>query len=70
MMTKEIETFTLVYPNEANISEGKLSILAPLGTAILGYRVGDLARWQVSSGVGRWRVEELLFQPERESVAA
>ncbi|MEO8270999.1 MAG: nucleoside diphosphate kinase regulator [Aureliella sp.] len=70
LMTKETETFTLVYPNEANIAAGKLSILAPLGTAILGYRVGDLVRWQVPSGVGRWRVEELLFQPERESVAA
>ncbi len=70
MKSKETETFTLVYPNEANIAEGKLSILAPLGTAILGYRVGDIVRWQVPSGVGRWRVEELLFQPERESVAA
>ncbi len=70
MKTKETETFTLVYPNEANIAKGKLSILAPLGTAILGYRVGDLVRWQVPSGVGRWRVEELIFQPERESVVA
>ncbi len=70
MKTKETETFTLVYPNEANIADGKLSILAPLGTAILGYRVGDLVRWQVPSGVGRWLVEELVFQPERESVAA
>lgn len=66
--SKESETFTLVYPREANIAEGKLSILAPLGTAILGYRVGDLIRWQVPSGKGRWRVEELLFQPERDSV--
>ena len=70
MKSKETETFTLVYPDQANIAEGKLSILAPLGTAILGYRVGDLVRWQVPSGVGRWRVEELLFQPERESVPA
>ena len=70
MKTKEAETFTLVYPNEANIAKGKLSILAPLGTAILGYRVGDLVRWQVPSGVGRWRVEELIFQPQRESVVA
>jgi regulator of nucleoside diphosphate kinase len=70
LKTKETEMFTLVYPNQANIAEGKLSILAPLGTAILGYRVGDVVRWQVPSGVGRWRVEELLVQPERESVAA
>ncbi len=70
LKTKETETFTLVYPDEADIAAGKLSILAPLGTAILGYRVGDLVRWNVPSGVGRWLVEELLFQPERDSVAA
>lgn len=70
MNTKEVETFTLVYPEHANIAEGKLSILAPLGTAILGYRVGDTIRWEVPSGVGWWRVEELVFQPEREELAA
>ena len=70
MESKETETFTLVYPDEANITEGKLSILAPLGTAILGNRVGDFVQWKIPSGVGRWRVEELLFQPESESVAA
>ncbi|GAA4453901.1 GreA/GreB family elongation factor [Novipirellula rosea] len=70
MKSKESEIFTLVSPDEANIAEGKLSVLAPLGTAILGYRVGDIVRWKVPSGVGRWRVKEILFQPERESVAA
>ena len=65
-----MDTFTLVYPDEANIAEGRLSILAPLGTAILGYRVGDSIRWKIPSGEGRWRVEEIVFQPERESVAA
>lgn len=70
MKTKEVETYTLVYPDDANIAEGKLSILAPLGTALIGYRVGDTIRWKIPSGVGRWRVEELVFQPEREKVAA
>ncbi|WP_182866574.1 nucleoside diphosphate kinase regulator [Stieleria mannarensis] len=70
MQTKEVETFTLVYPDEANIKGGKLSVLAPLGTAILGYRVGDLVRWTVPSGKGCWRVEELLYQPERDGIAA
>ena len=69
LKAKETETFTLVYPEEANVVEGKLSVLAPLGTAILGCRVGDLVRWRVPGGMGRWRVKELLFQPEREGVA-
>tara|TARA_R110002072_G_scaffold284006_1_gene447797 strand:- start:16351 stop:16767 length:417 start_codon:yes stop_codon:yes gene_type:complete len=70
MESRNMDTFTLVYPDEANIAEGRLSILAPLGTAILGYRVGDSIRWKIPSGEGRWRVEEIVFQPERESVAA
>jgi len=36
-----------------------------VGTAILGYHVGDVVRWRVPSGVRRLRVDEVLFQPER-----
>lgn len=65
MQTKEEETYTLVYPEEANIAEGKISILAPIGTAILGCRVGDTVRWKVPSGLSRWRIDEVVVQPER-----
>ena len=68
--TKEVDTYTLVYPEDANIAEGKLSVLAPIGTAILGYRVGDVVRWQVPSGMTRVRIEELVFQPERDGAVA
>ena len=64
MQTKEEETYTLVYPEESNIAEGKISILAPIGTAILGYRVGDTVRWKVPSGLSRWRIEDVLAQPQ------
>lgn len=63
--TDETETYTLVYPNHANIARNRLSVLAPVGTAILGYHVGDVVRWRVPAGVRRLRVEEVLFQPER-----
>ncbi|HRX77413.1 MAG TPA: nucleoside diphosphate kinase regulator [Pirellulaceae bacterium] len=66
--TDEVETYTLVYPNQANIAENKLSILAPIGTAILGYRLGDVIRWRVPSGKRRLRVEEVVYQPERSRV--
>ena len=49
---------------EANYDEGKISVLAPVGTALLGYRVGDTIEWQVPSGLRRLKVEELLYQPE------
>lgn len=68
--SNEIDTYTLVYPQDADIAEGKLSILAPIGTAILGYRVGDLVQWQVPGGQVRFRIEELVFQPERDRVIA
>ena len=64
--TGELETYTLVYPDQANIAENKLSILAPIGTAIIGYRVGDNICWQVPGGRRRWQVEEILYQPEKE----
>lgn len=63
--TGEEETYTLVYPDEADIEEDKLSVLAPVGTALLGYRAGDAVEWPVPAGVLRFRVEEVLFQPAR-----
>jgi regulator of nucleoside diphosphate kinase len=66
--TGERETYTLVYPDQANIADNKLSILAPIGIGILGYRVGDVVRWRVPSGRRRLRVEEVVYQPERERV--
>jgi regulator of nucleoside diphosphate kinase len=56
--------FTLVFPEDADIAEGKISILAPVGTAMLGYRVNDTFEWEVPGGVSRMRVKELLYQPE------
>ena len=68
--SKDVETYTLVYPKDADIANDKLSVLAPIGTAILGYRVGDQDQWTVPSGVVRFWIEELVFQPERDGVVA
>ena len=56
--------FTLVLPSDADIDAGKISVLAPLGTAMLGYRVGDEFEWPVPYGARRLRVEKVHFQPE------
>ncbi len=64
--TGERETYTLVYPDQADIANNRLSILAPVGTAILGQRRGDELRWRVPSGVRRLRVQRITSQPERE----
>jgi regulator of nucleoside diphosphate kinase len=56
--------YTLVFPSEANFDDGKISVLAPIGTAMLGYREGSIIEWQVPSGLRRLKVEEILYQPE------
>jgi regulator of nucleoside diphosphate kinase len=66
--TNELETYTLVFPDEADIANYKLSVLAPVGTAILGQRVGDVLRWRVPDGWRRLKVVRVLYQPERAGV--
>jgi regulator of nucleoside diphosphate kinase len=54
----------LVYPSEADFEQGKISILAPIGTALIGYRAGDTVEWQVPAGTRRLRIEKITYQPE------
>lgn len=56
--------YTLVYPKDADVEEGKISVLAPIGTAILGYRAGATISWKVPAGLRKLLIEEILYQPE------
>ena len=62
--TREEETYTLVYPAEANVEDARLSVLAPLGTALLGASVGEVVECRTPGGVRRLRIERILYQPE------
>jgi regulator of nucleoside diphosphate kinase len=62
--TDEIEVYEVVYPAEADIERNRVSVLAPIGMALLGYRAGDVIECPVPAGVCRLRVEEVVFQPE------
>ena len=64
LVSGESNTYSLVFPTEANFAEGKISVLAPIGTAILGYRRGDTIEWPVPSGVRKLKIDEILYQPE------
>ena len=55
---------TLVYPDHANIAEGRISILAPIGTAILGCSEGEMVEWKVPDGIRSLKVDHILYQPE------
>jgi regulator of nucleoside diphosphate kinase len=56
---------TLVYPRDSDPAEGKISVLAPVGAALLGLSVGQRIEWPVPGGrVKRLRIAEVLYQPE------
>jgi regulator of nucleoside diphosphate kinase len=60
----ETVTFTLVFPSMANVEDGKISVLAPIGAGMLGYRMGDEFEWNVPAGVRRMKVIRVHYQPE------
>lgn len=68
--TSETMDFAVVVPAEADIGEGKISVLAPIGTGMLGYRVGDEFEWPAPSGVRRIRVTRIHGQPESDLAKA
>jgi regulator of nucleoside diphosphate kinase len=56
--------YTLLFPGNADSTNGRISVLAPIGTAVLGCRVGDAVEWRVPAGSKRLKVEEVVYQPE------
>jgi regulator of nucleoside diphosphate kinase len=63
--TRERREITLVYPERADIDAGKISVLVPVGTALLGLSVGQSIDWELPGGEKqRYRIVEVPFQPE------
>jgi regulator of nucleoside diphosphate kinase len=59
---------TLVFPDDGAGVGGRVSILAPIGTAMIGYRVGDVFEWDTPGGKTSLRVEKILYQPEESGI--
>jgi regulator of nucleoside diphosphate kinase len=55
----ERRELTLVLPAESDAAAGRISVLAPMGTALLGYRAGDVVEWHMPGGLRRMRVESV-----------
>lgn len=68
--TGEERVYRLVFPNRALRTRNALSVVAPIGTALLGYRAGDVVEWMVPKGLRRLKVLEVLYQPESDGAAA
>lgn len=62
--TGERHEVTLVYPGKADIDSGRISVLVPVGTALLGLRVGQSIDWDVKGQKQRYRIVGVPYQPE------
>jgi regulator of nucleoside diphosphate kinase len=63
--TGKKQVYTLVYPDEADVSSGSISVLAPIGIALLGRRQRDTIEVDVPGRVRRLRIERVLYPPDR-----
>lgn len=62
--TQKEQSFKIVYPQDANLKENKISIFSPIATALIGYRIGDEIEWIVPSGMTKIKIVDLIYQPE------
>lgn len=60
----EEEVYELGYSGHVNDRKNRISIFAPIGMALLGYRAGDEIEWEVPAGVRRIKIIKVLYQPE------
>jgi regulator of nucleoside diphosphate kinase len=63
--TGDQRTVTLVYPQDVDLLPDGVSVLEPLGAALLGRQVGDVVQSLAEQPQRRFRVEEIVYQPER-----
>ena len=67
MNTREESEATVVYPEHADAAKGRVSILDPVGAALLGLEVGETVAWPLpNGGTKNLRILEVLYQPEAE----
>lgn len=55
---------SLVYPQNANYKEGLISVLSPLGRALLGCKAGETISFKSPGGIFSVRIDKIIFQPE------
>ena len=60
---KQIQ-FRIVYPDQSNIKENKISIFSPVATALIGYKEKDEIEWILPSGLTKIRIDQIIYQPE------
>jgi len=69
LSTSEVEEYTLTFPERARVEEKRLSILAPIGIALIGCRVGDVVQWATPGGLRQLKIRRVT-PPASESTPA
>lgn len=64
LSTNEDEEWMLCFPNNADIFENRLSVLAPMGIAMLGQKTGDVIAWETPKGAAQATIMSISYQPE------
>jgi regulator of nucleoside diphosphate kinase len=59
LATGEVEEYTITFPDRANVEHKRLSILAPIGTALIGCREGNIVSWSTPGGVRRLKIRRV-----------
>jgi regulator of nucleoside diphosphate kinase len=67
--SKQNFRYQIVLPKDSDVAENRISVLAPIGTGLLGYRVGAIVEWKVPSGVRRFKILDVQHQTEKDLVA-
>jgi regulator of nucleoside diphosphate kinase len=62
--TNKAMEIKLVYPRDANFKLGRISVLSPLGSALLGYSVGSEISYNVPTGMKKMKISRIIYQPE------
>lgn len=65
LATGEVESYTLVFPEQADIGQKRLSVLTPIGTALIGCAEGTTVDWQTPGGVRRFKIHRVTRPDER-----
>jgi regulator of nucleoside diphosphate kinase len=57
--TGEIEKYTITFPDRADVDAGRMSVLAPIGTALIGCRVGSTVKWSTPGGIRQLKIRRV-----------
>jgi regulator of nucleoside diphosphate kinase len=67
LTTGEIDVYSISFPDRANVEEQRISILAPIGTALIGCREGDIVKWATAGGVRQLKIRNVTPARARET---